>query len=203
MSRKIYIIGLVVYGLIAFCSGYQTAAHFAQVRELERAQALQPGSQTILLALKGQGFLITQTYVFNQSVTIDHANGSFLNDVFWNQIILATANIKVSSGVDLRKLEQNDIAQSGHTYTVALPALERFSTELLGAVQVHNKQGILKQIFENDNGYNQAISALKLASEKATQTPELIAEAQRGTVQELERLIKLVDHDATVTVVFR
>ena len=69
----------------------------------------QINSQTILLTLRSQGFLVTQDYTMNQKVTIDKMSGTMWKDFFWGQSIEASAVIKVSSGVDLTRLTEEDI----------------------------------------------------------------------------------------------
>lgn len=203
MPKKYLLLISICIAICIFIAGYHTAAHFARVRELETAQALKPTAESVLIALKGQGFLITQTYLFNQSVTIDHASGSFFKDLFWNQIVSATANLKVSSGVDLSKLSLADIEQNGTKITISLPLPTRYSTEVLGAVSLQNKQGVLKKLFDSDNGYNQALAALKNEAEKAAETSELLQDAQQGTEKEISRLVQLFVPGAEVHLVFK
>lgn len=203
MPRKYLFISALVLALGIFIGGYKVAMHFAHARELAIVQAHQVTSQTVLLSLKGQGFLITQTYLFNQSIAIDHSSGSFFKDLFWSQVIAASANMKVSSGVDLSKLTLADIQQNGNKITVALPVPVRYSTEILGAVNVQNKQGVLKKVFDNDDGYNQALENLKAAAERAAETPELRQDVQQETSREVVRLVQAIMPDSEITIVFK
>lgn len=200
MNKKYILIGIVA--LFIFFIGYETSAHFARLREKTLAQAQLPTSQTVLLSLKGQGFLITQTYLFNQSIAIDHSSGSFFKDLFWNQAINASANIKVSSGVDLSKLTPANIQANGNNLTISLPVPTRYSTEVLGAVSLQNKQGVFKKLFDSDDGYNQALAALKTEAEKAAETPELLQDAQKGAEKEINRLVQILVPGSQVSVVF-
>jgi tryptophanase len=61
-------------------------------------------SNVVLTALRVEGFLVSQNYIFNQTITIDRSTGSAFKDFFLGQTIDANANMKVSSGVDLSKL---------------------------------------------------------------------------------------------------
>ncbi len=203
MPKKHLLVGSLVIAIFIFIAGYRTASYFAHVRELEAAQALQPTAESVLIALKGQGFLITQTYLFNQSVTIDHTSGSFFKDLFWNQIVSATANIKISSGVDLSQLTAADIEQNGTKITISLPLPTRYSTEVIGAVNVQNKQNVLKRLLDSDDGYNQALAALKTEAEKTAETPELRQEIQRQTEEEITRLVHLLKPTSDVTIVYK
>jgi hypothetical protein len=203
MSKKYILIGSFVIAMCIFIAGYRTASYFAHVRELETAQALKPTAESVLIALKGQGFLITQTYLFNQSVTIDHASGSFFKDLFWNQIVSARAYVKISSGVDTSKLVNADVVEKKGSVLIALPQPARYSTEIIGSVDVQNKQGVLKKLLDSDDGYNQALVALKTEAEKQSSSPELLLELQHQTEAEIKRFIQILRSSTTVEVVFR
>jgi hypothetical protein len=203
MLKKQFLIILTAVAFVVFLAGYRTASHFARVRELETAQALKPAAESVLIALKGQGFLITQTYLFNQSVTVDHASGSFFKDFFWNQIVSARAYVKISSGVDTSKITAADIVEKEGNVLVALPQPTRYSTEIVGSVDVQNKQGVLKKLLDSDDGYNQALIALKTEAEKQSSSPELLLELQHQTEAEIKRFIQIVRPSTTVEVVFR
>ncbi len=198
MPKKYLIVAACVAAV--FIGGFFTARSLYRKTETETSR---PTSQTILLALRGQGFLITQTYLFNQTVDINNTAGSFFKDVLWKQYISASAHVKISSGVDLSKLAAADIQESGGQLTIALPLPTHYSTEIIGAVTVKNTQGVLKKIFDSDDGYNQALTALKTEAEKAAQTPELRQEIQRETEEEIRRLVGLLVPSVSVAVVFK
>lgn len=160
-------------------------------------------SQSVLTALKKQGFFISQTYIFNQKVDIENSSGSEWKDIFWGQKITASGNIKVSSGVDLRKLQDQDVEIRGKEIIIALPAVERYSVELMGDIILTNKQGFLKQLFDNDDGYNTAYARLKEEAEKAANASEVVQEAEENAQNEIIKLITMFDEKKEVHLFFK
>lgn len=150
-------------------------------------------SNIILTALQSEGFLVSQNYIFNQNITIDRSTGSAFKDFFLGQTIEANANMKVSSGVDLKKIMQEDVAVTDKEIQIKLPAVETQSTELLGNIILTNKQGIIKKIVDNDDGYNAALTKLKEESSKAVETPELRSEATQNAQKEIKKFLQFVD----------
>lgn len=163
----------------------------------------QINSQTILQTLKSEGFLITQNYILNQKVTIDKNTGVMWKDFFWGQEIEASAVVKVSSGVNLTKLTDQDVKVADKQIAIKLPAIEIYSTELLGDIELRNTQGILKKIFDNEDGYNLALGKLIEQAQVTANQEKLVAEAKLSTQKEIDRLIRLVAPDWSVQVVFK
>jgi len=155
-------------------------------------------SNVILTALQSEGFLVSQNYIFNQTITIDRSTGSQFKDFFLGQTIEANANMKVSSGVDLKKLTQNDITVTDTEIQIQLPAVETQSTELLGNIVLQNKQGIVKRLVDNDDGYNAALIELKKEALKASETTELRAEAQANSEREIKTFLQFVAPEKAV-----
>lgn len=160
-------------------------------------------SQTIVTMLKQEGFLVTQTYVFNQQVKIKTNSGSVFKDFFWGQDISASGNMKVSSGVDLNKINFKDIQVTSHDVTLQLPNIETHSIELIGDLTLQNNQGILKRVFNNDDGYNQAYKALEEKANEAAATTTLRLEAQKSTEKEINQLVQLIAKDRQVRITFK
>ena len=163
----------------------------------------QINSQTILQTLKNEGFLVTQTYILDQKVTIDKNTGVMWKDFFWGQEIEASAVMKVSSGVDLTKLNPEDVQLADKQITIKLPAIEIQSTELMGDIELKNTQGILKKVFNNEDGYNLALSKLKEQAQVTASEEKLVADAKVNTQKEIERLISLAAPDWQVKVEFK
>lgn len=163
----------------------------------------QINSQTILQTLKNEGFLITQNYILNQKVTIDKSSGTAWKDFFWGQEIEASAVMKISSGVNLTKLNAEDVSLADKQITIKLPAIEIYSTELLGDIELRNTQGILKKIFDNEDGYNLALAKLKEQAQVTANQEALVAEAKINTQKEIERLIRLAAPSWEVEVKFK
>jgi hypothetical protein len=156
-------------------------------------------SNVILTALQSEGFLVSQNYIFNQTITIDRSTGSSFKDFFLGQTIDADANMKVSSGVDLSKLSPKDIVISEKQIQITLPPVQTQSTELLGNIVLKNKQGIIKKIVNNDDGYNAALTELKKEAMKAAEVPELREEAKINAQREIKKFLQFVDPQKEVT----
>jgi hypothetical protein len=160
-------------------------------------------SEVILTILKNEGFLITQSYLFNQIVTIDKTSGNEWKDIFWGQTITASANLKVSSGVNLSKLNPQDITVSEENITILLPPIEDQSVEIVGDIILQNKQGILKKVFDNDSGYNTAYEKLKAEALRAAQNVEIRQEAQKSTQKQIVHLVEYINPGKKISVEFK
>ena len=149
-------------------------------------------SQTILTALRDQGFLVTQTYVFDQPVTIRRTTGSAFKDFFVGQTIEARGSMEANLGLDLAKLTAEDVIATQSEITVRVPSTTLFNTRLVGPIEVKNSQGLLKRVLEPDDGYNIALVELTAAAEAAARKPEILDRATQKAVREIERLVGLL-----------
>lgn len=149
-------------------------------------------SQTILTALRDQGFLVTQTYVFDQPVTIRRTTGSAFRDFFVGQTIEARGSMEANLGLDLAKLSAEDVMAGSSEITVRVPSTTLFNTRLVGPIEVKNTQGLLKRLLEPDDGYNIALVELTAAAEAAARKPEILDRATQKAVREIERLVRLI-----------
>ena len=156
--------------------------------------------EALLMSLKSEGFLVSQTAILDQTVTIDRSTGSAFKDFFWGQNISARARMKVSSGIDLTKLSEENIQIESGSITVTLPEVETHSVELASEIELENNQGILKKIFDNDDGYNVALQELTAAARSAANSDDLRQEARASAQKEIERLIRFVEEEREVTV---
>jgi len=157
-------------------------------------------SQAILTALRDQGFLVTQTYVFDQPVTIKKTTGSAFKDFFVGQTIEARGSMEANLGIDLAKLAESDVAVNGSTVTIQTNGPSVFNTRLVGPIEVRNSQGLLKRVLEPDDGYNQALAELERAANAAANREEILARAKSVSETELARLVRLIARDATVRI---
>lgn len=160
-------------------------------------------SQVILSALRDRGFLVTQTFVFNENIKITSDSDSFWRQMLWGQAIKAYGIAEVNLGVDLAKLGEDDVKVKTEKVTVLIPAVEIFNSRIVGDINLENKQGILKRIFENDDGYNQAVAEMIKQAEANATTPEMIAAADAKAKEEIQRLVSFIAKDKTVEVVIR
>lgn len=157
-------------------------------------------SQAILTALRDQGFLVTQTYVFDQPVTIKKTTGSAFKDFFVGQTIEARGSMEANLGIDLAKLAESDVAVNGSTVTIRTNGPSVFNTRLVGPIEVRNSQGLLKRVLEPDDGYNQALAELERAANEAANRDEILTRAKSVSETELARLVRLIARDATVRI---
>ncbi len=160
-------------------------------------------SQVILSALRDRGFLVTQSFVFNEAIKITSDSESFWQQMLWGQAIRAYGIAEVNLGVDLAKLGDDDIKVEKEKVTVAIPAVEIFNSRIVGEISLENKQGILKKIFENDDGYNQAMAEMIKQAEANATTPEMLAAVDAKAREEIQRLVSFIVKDKTVEVVVR
>ncbi|TAL20492.1 DUF4230 domain-containing protein [Patescibacteria group bacterium] len=182
MNYRLIAIGGVVLFLSGLLAGYKLFAP-------GKAPAAASSQQLILTTLHDRGFLVTQTYIFDQPAVIKKSAGSALKDFFFGQTIAARGTMEVNLGIDLGKVEAGDVEFAADTVTVRVPAVSLFNTRLVGPVEVKNSQGLLKKLFDSDDGYNEALAALSRAAEEAAGRPELVERATARAKEDVERLL--------------
>lgn len=160
-------------------------------------------SQVILSALRDRGFLVTQTNVFNEVVTITSESDSFWRKLLWGQAIKAYGIVEVNLGVDLAEIGESDVQIGQTTVRVTIPPTKVFNTRLVGDISLENKQGILKRIFENDDGYNAAMLTMIKRAEASAAAPENMSTANAKVQEEIRRLLGYVAKDKNIEVVIR
>lgn len=160
-------------------------------------------SQVILSALRDRGFLVTQSFVYNENIKITNSSESFWHDLLWGQAIQAYGITEVNLGVDLAKLGEEDVRVEAEKITVSIPAAEIFNSRIVGDINLENKQGVLKRIFENDDGYNQAVAEMIKQAEKNATTPEMLVAANTKAQEEIKRLVEFFVKDKVVEVSVR
>jgi len=160
-------------------------------------------SQVILTALHDRGFLVTQTYIFNEPIEIRDQDESFWSKILWGQVIKAHGVVEVNLGVDLSKISQADVEVGSNRITIYVPRAEIFNSRLVGEVSVENSQGILKSLFENDDGYNQAMAELTRQAENAALSDEMIQVANQKSEDEISRLVGYITEDKEVEIKIR
>ena len=186
----------VVLLIAVFCAGFFTGWKFAQPSKQEKIVT----ADVILTSLHDRGFLVTETYVFNEPITIENTAGSVWKDLLFGQKIETRGNMEVNMGVDLKKVEDKDVEITSQKVIVTLPAAEIFNTRLVGQIDVKNKQGVLKRVLDNDDGYNQALTELTKQAEEAAKNSELFKSADEKAVEEVQRLLQLVVENKVVEV---
>lgn len=160
-------------------------------------------AQVILTALRDRGFLVTQTYIFDQPVTIEKTSGSALKDFFFGQTITARGAMEVNMGIDLANVSAEDVVIADDVITITIPGATLFNVRLVGPIEVQNQQGILKRLLQSEDGYNEALSELsKIAEETATQE-EFVARATDRAKEEVKQMLGYVAQDKTITILIK
>ncbi len=193
MKRSLF---FVVLGfLLLFAAGLYTGYRLS-----DRPPEREVNADVILTALRDSGFLVTQTYVFDQPITITKSSGSALKDFFFGQTITARGVMEVNLGVDLSDVSEEDVEISENGIVVSIPAAKVFTVRPIGDLQVDNQQGILKRLFEDDPGYNEALAELTRVAEEAATDPELLDRASRRAEDEIGRFLRYVAEGREVEV---
>jgi hypothetical protein len=139
--------------------------------------------------------------MFNEPVTIDDSEQSFWQNLLWGQVVKAHGVVEVNMGIDLAEIGEDDVTVTKEKVLVNIPGAQLFNSRLVGEINVENKQGILKKIFDNDDGYNQALSELTKQAEAAAQDPDLVERANERAVEEIERLLGYMVTDREIEAV--
>jgi hypothetical protein len=158
-------------------------------------------SLVIYNKLQNQGFLVTQDYVLQQNLNIDNTTGQWWKDIFWGQQIEASGIMKVNLGVDLQKLQPDDVL-ANEQIIIDLPEIEIKSVELVSDINLENSQGVFKRLLDNDDGYNQALMQLKQSARQAALQPEIIQTTRSATIQEISKLVNLIVDNKEVIINF-
>ena len=157
-------------------------------------------AQVILTALRERGFLVTQTYMFDQPIEIKRTTGSAFKDFFVGQTITARGVMEVNLGAELSNMTTDDVKIEGDKITVAIPEAKVFNVRLVGPVDVQNNQGIIKRILQNEDGYNEALVELSRVAEESANKPEFKDRATERAKEEIARLLGYVSQGKIVEV---
>ncbi|MFA6161713.1 MAG: DUF4230 domain-containing protein [Patescibacteria group bacterium] len=160
-------------------------------------------AQVILTALRDRGFLVTQTYIFDEPVTITKKSGSALKDFFYGQTITARGAMEANLGIDLSKVSASDIQLTDDKIAITIPKAQLFNVRLLGPLDVQNTQGILKRLLENDNGYNEAQAELARVAEESATRPEFVDRATELARTEVARLVGYISQGKTIEITIK
>lgn len=174
------VLGLAILGMGLF-AGYRL---FSPPQEQRNVSA-----QVILTALRDRGFLVTQTFIFDEPVTITKESGSALKDFFFGQTITARGAMEANLGIDLSKVKAEDIKVEEDKIIVTIPKAQIFNVRLIGPLDVRNSQGILKRLLQSDNGFNEAQAELAKVAEESATRPEFMDRATEYARLEIVRLV--------------
>jgi hypothetical protein len=156
------------------------------------APAVKITSQVVLESLQSRGFLVTQSVLAEQKITIENKTGTLWKDLIWGQKIIASALMKTSLGVDLAGLNSDNIEVLGNKITIVLPPVQVQSIELASDINLDNTQGILKKLLNNNDGYNDALTQLRNQAQQAAMVEDVQTKTRQGAEQEIRRLISFL-----------
>jgi hypothetical protein len=188
-----FIIGFVVVLGVGFFLGWRLTQPAAVPKR-------EVNAQVILTALRDRGFLVTQTFVFDEPVTITKSSGSAFKDFFFGQTITARGAMEVNLGIDLAKVTEQDVSIDDQKITVTVPTSSLFNVRLVGPIDVKNDQGILKRILQSDDGYNEALSELSRVAEETAKKPEFLDRAADRAKEDVARLLSYVAQGKTIEI---
>ena len=161
-------------------------------------------SEAILKSLRNEEFLVTLSYIADETVGIENNTGSSFKDFFWGHTIEARANVKISIGIDLSGLTTEDVVVFEDVVLLSLPWPELYSTEIVGDVSLLNEQGLFKTLFDNDYGYNQAVEKLKSqAYDNSLSNGFLSVEARASAKEKISRLVTFIVPEKTIDIRFK
>ncbi len=194
-TKNVFIIFALGFLLIAGIAGY-AGYKYAKPTEFET----KVDAQVILTALRDRGFLVTQTYIFDQPVLIEKTSGSAFKDFFFGQTITARGAMEVNMGIDLASVTTNDVIIADNVITINVPQATLFNVRLIGPIEMQNQQGILKRLLQSEDGYNEALSELsKIAEQTATQE-EFVTRATDKAKEEVKQMLGYVAQEKTIIV---
>lgn len=187
---------IVILLLVTFIGG----SIFGYTKGKEKNLPPEVSAETLVQTLQKQGFLVTQTAVLQEHVEIKSGSGNAFKDFFLGQTIDAYAMLSVDMGIDLAILTEDDIVIDNTSLQIRLPEIEARPAKLVGSINLHNKQGIIKRLVDNDDGYNNAIALLKEKAETAAQSDDIQNNAKDQAVTQLEDILGLLDIDKDIVI---
>jgi Protein of unknown function (DUF4230) len=194
-STHLYaVLGIVMVLLAGFAgyAGWKLAAPAEYTRTVD--------AQVILTALRDRGFLVTQTYIFDQPITIEKSSGSAFKDFFFGQTITARGAMEVNMGIDLANVSSDDVTMEGDVITIKIPSATLFNVRLVGPIEVENTQGILKRLLQSEDGYNEALSELSKIAEETATREEFVTRATDRAKEEVRQMLGYVAQGKSVQV---
>ncbi len=199
MKKYIFLVLAVAISILALLgAGYWLGIRTAAPKSALRTEI---SSQSILTALHDRGFLVTQTYFFDQPVVINKTTGSAFQDFFFGQTITARGLMEINLGTDLAKITQDDVVIDGDNITVTIPKATLFNSRLVGPMEVKNEKGLLKKITDSDSGYNEALQVLNQQAEQNAQTADMLERADARAIEDTTQLLGFVAQGKKITVI--
>ena len=187
------IIAILVFFVSGGVAGYTIASRHHNVSEIT--------AEVIAQEMQKEGFLITQSALLSENVTIEKKSGNRFKDFFLGQTITAQAVLQVDRGIDLTKIRQSDILVEENRIEIALPQIETRSVEIIGSVTLHNSEGIAKKLLDSEDGYNEAIAMLKEQATAVVMESAFEAKAKESAREQVERFVRLIGSKKQVVII--
>lgn len=159
-------------------------------------------SESILDRIQDQQFLVTKTVFLNEEITITVEKDSDWDNLLWGETIEAEGIARLDIGVDLKKLNSQDISidTSNQTISIKLPDPEILDTSLYDDLEIKTQKGIIKniqEIFDKKEGddYNKAVQALiDLAKQDVLKDQKILEEAKEDSTRGITILLNDLDY---------
>lgn len=160
-------------------------------------------SRSIYEKITNSALLTSKIAYINQKSTIEVNNESTWSKLLWGQTLTAEGIIKVSVGIDLKDISENDITVNNTTreITIRLAEAKILNSELTGNIETTNQQGILKMLLENDPNadFNQALQQLQAdASTVVSEDENIFADAFKQSSEIIKSFYEGTGYTVTV-----
>jgi hypothetical protein len=198
MSKIYAFLALVVIVLVTILGSF-VGGIFWQ-KNASDVKTTKVDSVVILDKIENEAFILTKTVYVNQESSIKVDQGSDWSNFWWGQTITAEGLMKVSVGVDFKKLNDADIVvdSTNRVITIKLPQAQIIATTIDGNIKVKSQTGILKQIFDNDTNkdYNTALAQLTADSKTAVEgNKDIMTEARSDAIKLLKLILRDTGYD--------
>lgn len=157
-------------------------------------------AQSIVQQLNNEGFLVTQGIFVQERVQIEKKSGNAFKDFFLGQTVEASALLHIDAGIDLTKLDEADVEVTDDSIMIELPDVEIRSVSLSGPISLDNKQGIIKRLVDNDDGYNEAIVLLKEKGSEVLSNEDIRMQIEEGSEAQVSRMLQLLTDDKVIEI---
>ncbi len=155
-------------------------------------------SQTVLDKISDQSFLVTKSILINQE-TEKTSDQGWWDKLWFKDESQAKALVEVDLGIDLSKLDNEDINidTDTKTITINIPEAEIDDITLEGDIELKTASGIITKFTrDKDEDYNEAIKMLKDESKNAVKDKlELFESARESAVDLLNIILSDLDYD--------
>ena len=198
MNRTKIVLSLVVATVLLFSGVFFYGRHLG--KSAGRLENLPPtvNSQTILDRITSKYFLVTKTVFSNSNAEIETPKNNNWTDLFVGKKITVRGLIRTDVGVDMNKLNLENIITDPQSKTVAisLPHAEILNSSLFGKIDVDVDKSILEKIkgLLNDTrneDYNLALQTLiNSAKNQVTANENIFTEARNDSIRLVELIVK-------------